>query len=164
MPHPILIIGFGSGLRGDDALGPRAAELLEQQIDDPRVRILTAASLTPELAADAAESELVIFIDCAAIGPVGQVICREVERTDDASAAMVHFLDPPALLHWTARLFGTTPRAYTLSIAGATFDIAEDLSPPVKAALPELLTAARRLVRDHLTTSAPVAEKNLAPA
>jgi len=164
MPTPILIIGFGSGLRGDDALGPLAAERLDAQIDDPRVRILSAASLTPELAADAADAQLVIFIDCAATGPVGEVICTPIDRADDASAAMVHFLDPPALLHWAARLFGATPRGYTLSIPGATFDIAEDLSPPVKAALPELLATARRLIDAHLPSPAQTAAKFALPA
>lgn len=67
---------------------------------------------------------------------------------------MVHFLDPPALLHWTALLFGATPRGYTLSIPSASFDIAEDLSPPVKAAIPDLLAAAQQLIADHLPTPA----------
>lgn len=141
--HHTLIIGYGSELRGDDALGPRVAAELAQRLEgDPAVRVLARPSLTPELAADLAEADRAIFIDCAATGPVGRVVRRRVEPRDDASASMVHFLDPPALLHWTRRLFGRCPEAVVLTAAGQSFDIAEALTPPLAAAVPRLVDRA----------------------
>ena len=138
-----LVIGYGSELRGDDALGPIAAWHVEQQLDgDPSIVVLVRPSLTPELAADLAAADRVVFIDCAQDGPIGQVIEQAIAPRDDASMSMVHFLDPPALLQWTRQLYGRCPEAVMLSVAGQSFEIAEELSPAAKRALPQLVARA----------------------
>lgn len=156
MDRKVLIIGYGSGIRGDDALGPRTAEMLSHiagdRFDGDPVTVLSRASLTPELAADLAEASLVIFIDCAATGVVGELVEREVAATDDSTVAMVHFLDPSGLLYWARSLFGRAPRAVTLSVAGASFEISDELSPPLAAALPGLVERAIALSSEHLQT------------
>jgi len=149
MAREILIIGFGSGIRGDDALGPRAAELLELRIKDDDVHVLSRPSLTPELAERVAEAGLVVFIDCAVQGPRGQVVRKDVEPRDDPTVSMVHFLDPPALLHWAKLLYGRVPKAVALCIAGESFEISDDLSVSVNEALPRLVDEALALVAEH---------------
>jgi len=135
----VLIIGFGSDLRGDDALGPRAATLLAQRPLGNHVRVLSCPSLTPEFAHDVAQAGLVIFIDCDAKAEPGRITRRDVEAIDDAGAAMVHFLDPPALLGWASLLYGAAPRAVMFTMGGATFECADELSPSVAAAMPVLI-------------------------
>lgn len=147
----ILIIGYGSDLRGDDALGPMAACQLAGELADDQVRVLSCPSLTPELAAEMAMMDLVIFIDCSQDGPRGQVIQRPVAPRG-AGASMVHFLDPPALLGWARELYGSEPRAILLTIAGESFDISQRLSPSVEAAMPRLLDRVRRIVDEARPT------------
>ena len=61
-----LIIGYGNLLRGDDAVGCRAAYELEQLFrDDPDVEVIASQQLTPEMADDVAGSDFVLFLDAA---------------------------------------------------------------------------------------------------
>lgn len=151
MDQGVLIIGYGSGIRGDDSLGPKAAALLEERLATSRdVTVLSRASLTPELAANVADASLAVFIDCAATGPVGRVVQRDVSIADDSTVAMVHFLDPSGLLYWSKQLFGRAPRAVTLSVAGESFDIGDDLTPIMEKALPVLVERAVSVVDEHL--------------
>lgn len=152
IPQRILIIGYGSELRGDDALGPRAAEALAQKLHDPRITVESCTSLTPDLAADVALADRVIFIDCNADAPPGRIHRREVKPADDGTAAMVHFLDPSALLHWARRLYGAAPSGVMFSVGGASFDIDAELSPAMQAAMPRLL---RRIIAEVRTESPP---------
>ena len=71
MPHT-LIIGYGNPLRGDDGVGPRAAELLveEDGVTSPLlpdgVQVLVCHQLTIELAPQIAEADRLILIDAIA--------------------------------------------------------------------------------------------------
>ena len=58
-----LIIGYGNLLRGDDAVGCRAAYKLEQRFHgDPDVEVIAAQQLTPEMADDIARHSFVLFL------------------------------------------------------------------------------------------------------
>ncbi|MCC6581772.1 MAG: hydrogenase maturation protease [Phycisphaeraceae bacterium] len=142
---PVLIIGYGSTLRGDDALGPMVAERLEEMLGDC-VTVEIRQSLTPELTMDISQAELVLFIDCSVEGKPGTVRCRRVTAGGESNLAMVHFLDPSGMMTWTKKLYGGTPRAYTLSATGATFDFGEELSPAVAEAMPKLIDKALSLI------------------
>ena len=136
----VLVIGYGSDLRGDDALGPRAAEALEARYEGVEgVKVLGRASLTPDLAEDAAGAELVIFVDCDAELGAGVIRRREVEELDESTAAMVHFLDPAALLYWSSHLFGAQPRGVIYGVGGATFECADGLSEVVAGVFDDLI-------------------------
>ena len=68
----VLIIGYGSPLRGDDNVGCHVAQMLEYHYrDDPEVRVIGSHQLTPEMAEDVAASEFVLFLDAAAGAPAG---------------------------------------------------------------------------------------------
>lgn len=56
----MLVIGYGNDLRGDDAAGLRAASLLAEQYRDHHHHRRTPA---PELAADIAMADRVVFLD-----------------------------------------------------------------------------------------------------
>lgn len=134
-----LVIGYGSELRGDDRLGPLAARQLAAQTDDPDVRILERPSLTPELASDLAEAAFAIFIDCSQEGPPGVIVVSPLTAPDPHSVALVHFLDPPALIGWTRLLYGRAPQAVTVSVAGTTFEFGDRLSAGLEAVLPQVV-------------------------
>jgi hydrogenase maturation protease len=142
----IYVIGYGSTLRGDDAFGPIVAERLMERIVEDDVRIDICQGLTPDLALPLAQADVAIFIDCSAAGVVGELVQRRVEPSESKAMSMVHFLDPEALLAWSMKLYGRVPVAHVLTTAGATFDIAEQLSPRVRLVVSEATAAAERLI------------------
>ncbi len=142
----IYVIGFGSTLRGDDAFGPMVAERLADRMVCDDVRIDICQGLTPDLALPLARAEAAIFIDCSADGVVGELVQRRIEPCESKAMSMVHFLDPEALLAWSLKLYGRAPITHVLTTAGATFDIAEELSPRVRRVVSEAVAAAESLI------------------
>jgi len=151
----VVLIGFGADLRGDDALGPIVGRQLAERFDGvDGVTVELCQGLTPDLAAILKAAELAVFIDCSAeLGP-GEFEERPIGPDADASLSMVHFLDPPALLTWTARLYGRAPRGVLLSVGGESFEISERLSPRVAAHVPRLIERAVASVDEVLAAPA----------
>jgi hydrogenase maturation protease len=144
----IYIIGFGSTLRGDDAFGPMVAEQLLERVTCDEVRIDICQGMTPDLALPLSEADVAIFIDCSAEGTVGELVHRTIEPRESMDMSMVHFLDPEALLAWSAKLYGRVPVSHVLTTAGATFEIAEALSPRVEPIVAEAMAAAERIIHE----------------
>jgi hydrogenase maturation protease len=118
-----LVIGYGNGLRGDDAVGPRAAEQVEGW-DLPGVTSLAVHQLTPELAAAIAEAEAVWFIDACIEGP-GRV---EPVVPSEPDSRLDHLWSPGVLLYLAKSLYGAEPPAYHLLIPAVEFGYGVDLS------------------------------------
>lgn len=126
MTKPILIVAVGNPSRGDDALGPRLIERLEQ-LDLPGVELLTDFQLQVEYALDMQGRETVVFVD-ASVSCAEPYSVATVEPVADASYSS-HELSPAAVLHAYARLFGAPPRSYALAVRGYRFELGEGLSP-----------------------------------
>jgi hydrogenase maturation protease len=106
----VLVIGVGSELRGDDAAGRRVADAVER-IAPPGVEVHSVHQLTPELAIDVADRDLVIVVDADV--DVDAVTCRTVVGSGAGPGAMTHHLDPAALIGLSS-LFGSPPRQVAL--------------------------------------------------
>ena len=141
-----LIVGYGNPIRGDDALGWRAAERLRELVTDADVEILTLHQLAPELMEPLSQVDLAIFID-AAVGPEpGAVLERRIEPRASGSASFTHRATPEALL-WAARvLYGRAAEGRMITVTGADFSYSMDLSPTVQARLEEVVAAVLRLI------------------
>lgn len=120
-----LIIGYGNTLRGDDGVGPRVAEHIEQ-LGLPGVRTLAAPMLTPELADPISRAHTVVFVDAAVDSPT-EVQLRKLEPRD-TSQLMAHAADPRTMLALARDVFGHTPQAWWLTIPAETLDFREELS------------------------------------
>jgi hydrogenase maturation protease len=141
-----LVIGYGSPIRGDDAIGPLAAEALAAQTLPPGLTVLARHVLTAELAADLAAAHRVIFLDAESGAAPGSVRVRELAADAGNVSTMAHFHDPRELLAWCEVLYGHAPRAWLVTAAGASFDYAHcQLSPAASAALATMLDEVRRL-------------------
>lgn len=141
-----LIIGYGNPLRGDDALGWKAAELLQQRVQSPDVEILALHQLTPELMESISRVDLVIFID-AAVGPnPGEIHHRSIEPLATSHVSFTHHATPEALLAGALKLYGHAPTACMLTVTGADFELSDRLSPAVSLSLEVVSTAALRLL------------------
>jgi hydrogenase maturation protease len=147
-----LIIGYGNPLRGDDGVGPHAAELLADRDgatlpllpDD--VQVLICHQLTIELAPQIAEADRLILIDARATGEPGSIEqCILTPAIPDRSS-LTHHIDAQGLLAAAQILYGHAPETVLLTVSGGSFDCGETLSPAVAAALPDLLARIRQAV------------------
>lgn len=132
----VLVIGYGNTLRRDDGLGWRAAEALAERLTPDDVQIMTCHQLTIELAEVVSRSSFVVLIDAARDDPPGAVFVRDVKPDPDAWQSLLHYMTPEALLASAQALYGTTPRAYLVTVNGLNFEVGEGLSAEVQAALP----------------------------
>jgi len=146
-----LVIGYGSPIRGDDAIGPLAADVLAAGPLPPGLLVLSRHVLTAELAEDLAAVDRVIFLDAAAQGEPGEVKVHRLNPDATAISTMAHFLDPRELLAWCETLYLCVPQAWLVSAAAHSFDYAcYRLSPAATAAVPAMLAEVRRLLATPL--------------
>lgn len=143
--RPILVIGYGNTLRGDDALGPVVAAAVAEKAR-PNVLVVTVTQLTPELAEPLAASHAAVFID-ARHEPDSGVITVEPLRPADVSLP-THTADPRCLLTLARALFGHAPPAWLVSVAGADFGLRESLSPEGRRHAAEAVKHVEGLLRE----------------
>lgn len=124
-----LVIGYGNDLRGDDAAGIRAATLLAGEA--PEHRSIITQQLAPDLAADIAQAERVVFVDAYPADRDGAPL--RVERvpgdSEGQGSSLGHRSDPATLVDLARRLFGATPEAWVVGIPAYCFDAGEAISP-----------------------------------
>jgi len=145
----MLVVGYGNTLRGDDGVGWAVAEALTHR--RPGLDVRLTPSLVPELVADLAAADVVVFVDARAGGHPGHVRVESVGHDGDAGVS-AHGLSPAALVDWCDRLFARRPRAFLVTVEGGRFAFGERLSPEVERAIPEAVAAIDWLWRDAAAT------------
>ncbi len=157
----VLVVGYGSVLRGDDALGWHAVARLAR---DPRLdgaRVSWTHQLTPELADEIAGCSLLVLVDAAAGTVPGALQVRRLGSAGAGSAAgargaagaagrpgaaLTHHVAPESLLGLARELYGSAPEAWVVSVGAAGLDIGDGLSPAVEAALPAVIDAVAGII------------------
>jgi hydrogenase maturation protease len=147
-----LLIGYGNPLRQDDGLGWEVARQVEAQFEPEQVEVLSCHQLTPELAETISRAEVVVFVDAraGAEAAAGRVDCQSLVAESDAAPAFSHHVSPVLLLGLAHALYGADPAAWLLSVDGESFGYGSELSPKVRAVLPEVLARVRVLVEGAL--------------
>ena len=122
----ILLIGYGSDLRGDDGAGRRAAEIVAER-SEGAIKVRSVHQLTPDLAPVLAESDLTIFVDACA-EELGQPI--RVRKLLPASPDLrhAHFGSPDELLGLAEWLYGHSPDAWAVDIGAFDFQFGTTFS------------------------------------
>lgn len=147
MDARVLVIGYGSPIRGDDAIGPLAADRLAREALAPGVEVIARHILTAELVPEIAARDRVIFLDAAANGQPGEVRCRRLQPDTSTVSTMAHFLDPRELLGWCEALFGRVPETFLITACGGSFDYSSySLSETGERALLSMLELTRTLL------------------
>lgn len=141
----VLVIGYGNTLRGDDGIGPAVAADVAR-LGLPGVRAIAVHQLTPELAADLAETDLVVFVDAAMSGEPVSVLQLEAVAAD---SGMTHATDPRGLLALAFAVYGGSPRAWLVTAAGADYGFRDGLSPTGRERSRDALKHVLRLIREH---------------
>jgi hydrogenase maturation protease len=140
-PAGLLVIGYGNELRGDDAVGPRIANVVAGW-KMKGVRTMVCHQLTPELADPMAAAERVIFVD--AVGAAsGEVSICEIESAIPPPTIMAHVVDPRILLRLAKQVFGRCPRAWWLMVPVENMESGEKLSPLAQRGLKQALEKIR---------------------
>ncbi len=135
-----LVLACGNTLRGDDGIAILLARYLRSEFCEPQTDILTSQQWTPDLAELISQSGLVLFLDASASLPPGLVQLRKIEPMHQFPSCLTHSMSPEALLALAAKLYSSAPEnAYLLTIGGKFFDHAEQLSEPVRSAIPHAL-------------------------
>lgn len=122
MAATALVIGYGSPIRGDDAIGPLVADRLQRLNLPDWVRVEARHILTAELAAELAEVQQVVFLDAAVDVAPGELRCQPLAPDASALSSMAHFHDPRELLAWCQGLYDRVPEAWLITAGGTEFD------------------------------------------
>ncbi|MDJ0745694.1 MAG: hydrogenase maturation protease [Xenococcaceae cyanobacterium MO_167.B27] len=144
----ILVIGYGNSLRSDDRIGIRVAEIVADW-HLPEVRSLSLTQLTPELAVDLAQIDLVIFVDAC------QTLDADVVRINslkplDSTKIRSHFGDPRAILSLTQAVYGKCPQAWWVIVPGVNFQFGDRLSPVAEKGVNLAIIQIRNLIAQNL--------------
>jgi hydrogenase maturation protease len=141
-----LVIGYGNPLRGDDGVGPKVAEAVEE-LHLPHVRTLICQQLSPEHAEPVSRARTVIFVDAAVDAPK-DVQLRKLEP-NESSQLMAHAADPRTMLALARDVFGHCPEAWWLTIPALKLEFSEELSPAARHGCEVALQQIRTLAGRH---------------
>jgi hydrogenase maturation protease len=133
-----LVLACGNPLRSDDGIGLELARYAREWIRDWEAIavVITATQWTPEMAAEIASAESVIFLDCCTDNAPGKIALRVVEPGDRVQPS-THHLHASELLALSRDLYDTLPvRAFLLTIGAKRFALGEGFSDTVADALP----------------------------
>lgn len=148
-PRDILVVGYGSPLRGDDAVGPYVVEQLaataHQHFDT-----LVLHQLTPDVAEVVARRRLVIFVDAAISAEQ-----LRVERLFPAREAgdLGHQCGPREILALAECLYQARPAAWLVGIPAEDFSLGGSFSPKARQALAQAERAVLDLADDKSAAS-----------
>lgn len=135
-----LILACGNQLRGDEGIAVVLAHYLRNEFCEPETEIQSLHQWTPELAESISHSDIVLFLDASATLQPGKVQLKRVKAAGEFCSSMKHSMSPETLLALAAQLYSSAPeRAYLLTIGGESFDHADQLSAPVRSAIPHAL-------------------------
>jgi hydrogenase maturation protease len=153
----VLVAGYGSPLRGDDAAGRRVAEAIAARWGD-RVHVLVDHHPMPEWVVALAAADVVYLVDAAP--GASAVTVRRIEERPPGSPPLLdgHALGPEALLGLSRLLDGRAPEAYLVCIPASDFAFSEELSARTAAAVDEAVALLDALLAARLGP-APSAER-----
>ena len=141
---PVVVVGVGSPMRGDDALGPRAIDLLGDRLAGRSDLDLVSLDGDAARLIEALRSrEIGIVLDAVAAGAEPGTIHR-VEPTSGvvpvpAAGASTHAGGVAEAVRLAAELDLLPARLVVLGIEPDSMELGQPLSRPVAAALPALV-------------------------
>jgi len=141
----VLVIGYGNILRGDDAAGVRAAELVAKRY--PEIECICVHQLMPELAEQVAQYNTVVFID-AEVNAIKPNV-RTVEFSDGSDQPRTHFLSPKSLLTLSQQLYQRVPTTvYAIGIPATEFEFSEQLSSSTARVVKEIMNLIESIIAE----------------
>lgn len=144
--NQIILIGYGSSLRGDDVIGRLVAEGVAD-LHLPNVFAISCTQLVPELAAQIAEARAVIFVD-ASIGEQNRrVAVHQLTCGPDIRPAS-HIVAAQSLLELAAACYQRSPPVWLITVPANDFETTEQVSPAARQNVIAAVGAVERLLDD----------------
>jgi hydrogenase maturation protease len=157
---PVLVIGYGNELRGDDGVGQAVVKALSSARDgSPHVAgasFVCSVQLVPEMAFDLSRSSFAVFVDAAYdadlpgsvnVHQLGNPVPAEGRTAGGADVPGCWLdLSPTGLLSMSAELYGHSPQAALVTVSVGIPAIGPGLSPAVRAGVPVAALAVKRAV------------------
>ena len=132
-----LVLACGNLQRGDDGAALQVLNFMRKGRCDSATEFRFQQQWTPELAEPISQAEIVIFVDAATGTSPGAIACRPLQPSPAAPLRSTHYTSPESLLLLAHELYGKRPpRAYFVTITGASFEFEEALSDAVRRAVP----------------------------
>ncbi len=126
----VLVVGVGSDLRRDDAVGRVVADEIDAR-RIPGVRVCSVPQLVPELAEAMIDVERVVFIDAAI-----SIDAIEVGRVvPGRSPSGSHHGDPASLLALADLIGGPVPEAFVVRVPVTDLGFGPDLTPGCRSSV-----------------------------
>ena len=151
-PQPVLVLGLGNLLLGDDAVGLRMLEVLRSEPADPSVEFMDGGTQGIALVGYLANRRSVLILDAIGLGArpgtVHVLRGRDVAKLRARRATNAHEGNGLALIEM-ARLLGYHP--LELAVVGVEPESVKTglgLSPEVKAGAREALWEARKILEE----------------
>jgi hydrogenase maturation protease len=142
----VLIIGYGNTLRGDDAAGVKAAELIAQR--HPEFEYIYLHQLVPELAEQIGDYDIVFFID--AQKDITQPSARLVVPSVGTDQPRTHFISPESLLALSQQLYQRMPsKSYVIGIPASEFEFSEELSAQTTQGVTDCPAMVEQIILNH---------------
>jgi hydrogenase maturation protease len=144
--NEIVVIGYGSSLRSDDAVG----RLIVERIADlsiPSVVTISLTQLVPELAEQIAGGRAVIFVDACVNKENCTVKVHELTSRPNVHSAS-HTSAPRELLALASECYGRSPPAWLVKVPAEELSMSERLSPTAYDQLQSAIALVERLVDD----------------
>jgi len=141
---PLLIVGLGNPLMGDDGVGARVVESLAGQVD---ADVLLGGTDLLRHAGEMEGRERVILIDAIESDVVGEITVTDEDPPEGPSAG-AHTLSAPAAVRLFRHLMPEV--RFTWLLAGVrSARMGEGLSPELAAAMPRLRERVMELAAGH---------------
>jgi len=123
---PVVVIGYGSTLRGDDAVGRLVVKRFAH-LERENVMIVSVTQLVPEIAPLIAQARMVIFVD-ASIAAHANCVALEELKGENQQAAMAHHAGPRELLILATACYGESPPAWLVSVPASDVELSDKVS------------------------------------
>lgn len=141
----ILVIGYGSSLHCDDAIGQQIAQAVAAW-RMPNVETIAVHQLIPELVERLAMVDLVIFVDAYPSTASQEIQVRPLAPAD-SDLTTHHWCDPRALLSITQALYDYHPQAWWVMVPGVNFELGEGRSTVAAQGIEDALQEIEQLMR-----------------
>lgn len=147
--YPVLVLGVGNPLMGDDGIGVELAHRLQERDYGPLVHVEEGGTLGMALLPLLEDADTVILLDAVKTGaPPGTVVTRSRDELPRHFSRVIspHQIGMKEVLG-AAQLCGTLPRAITLVGVEARYtEFCQPMSAEVREAVPQALDAAEALI------------------
>jgi hydrogenase maturation protease len=142
-----LVIGYGNTLRSDDGAGQIVANQIARW-NLPNVRSLAVHQLTPELAEDIANVDLVIFVDAVILSEQNsEKIEIKTLEVDSKYLNLGHIENPRSLLYLSKIVYDKLPKAYWILIPAINFDFGEEISFLTQQGITQAIEAIKQIIK-----------------